>query len=189
MAGVFTQSDFLLLLEKLLIISSLSPSEYFFPAVLNTTPESEVHKILDCHKVKGIAPLAVQFHTSWAPSGVYCCSVCHLHSFSHWEVVHKSPTSTSSSKDIPQLPHFSRNSITFTKRGRPGSVTFIDIAFFIVCLNMDTRKIKQEGLVKLPGCQDRAVCCSEGGSGEHSSQQLPTRASLPVPLSGLWLQF
>ena len=140
------------MLEKLLIISPLSPSEYFFPAVLNTTAESEVHKILDCHKVKGIAPLAVQFPTSWAPPGVYCCSVYHLQSLSHWEVVHKSPTSTSSSKDILQLPHFSRNSVTFTKRGRPGSVTFIDnFAFFIVCLNVDTRKIKQEGLLKL--CQ------------------------------------
>ena len=149
---VFTPSDFLLLLEKLLIISPLSPTEYFFPAVLSMTPESTVHQFLASHRATGIAALAVQFPTGWTPPGVYCCSVCHLQSISGWRVAHKSPTTFSSGKNTPQLPQISRNSITFTKHGRPGSVTFIDnFAFFVVCVNVDTRKMKRDELVEL--CQ------------------------------------
>ena len=81
-AEVFTSSDFLLLLQKLLIISPLSSTEYFFPAVLSMTPECAVHQFLASHRATGIAALAVQFSTGWAPPGVYCCSVCHLQSLS-----------------------------------------------------------------------------------------------------------
>ena len=151
-AEVFTPSDFLLLLEKLLIISPLSLTEYFFPAVLSMTPESAVYQFLASHRATGIAALAVQFPTGWAPPGVYCCSVCHLQSLSGWRVAHKSPTTSSSSKDTPQLPWITRNSITFTKPGRPGSVTFIDnFAFFVVCVNVDTRKVERDELAEL--CQ------------------------------------
>ena len=141
MAEVFTPSDFLLLLEKLLIISPLSPTEYFFPAVLSTTSECAVHKFLASHRATGIASLAVQFP-----------SVCHLQSLSGWRVAHKSPTTSSSSKDTPQLPRITRNSITFTKPGRPGFVTFIDnFAFFIVCVNVNTKEMKLDELAEL--CQ------------------------------------
>ena len=151
-AEVFTPSDFLLLLEKLLIISPLSPTEYFFPAVLSMTPECAVHQFLASHRATGIAALAVQFPTGWAPSGVYCCSVCHLQSHSGWRVAHKSPTTSSSGEDTPQLPRITRNSITFTKPGWPGSVTFIDnFAFFVVCVNVDTSLMERDELAEL--CQ------------------------------------
>ena len=148
--GIFTPSDFLLLLEKLLVISPLSATEYFFPAVLSMTPESRVNQFLVHCRTTAIAPLAVEFPTRWAPPGVYCCSVCHLQSHAHWEVVHKPPT-TPGSKDTPntQLCQISRNSITFRKRGRPGTVTFIDnFSFFIACVDVDTRKMRPEELVE-----------------------------------------
>ena len=148
--GIFTPTDFLLLLEKLLVISPLSTDEYFFPAVLSMTPESRVHQFLFHCRTTEIAALVVKFNTGWAPPGVFCCSVCHLQSHAHWEVVHKPPT-TPGSKDTPntQLCQISRNSITFRKHGRPGTVTFIDnFSFFIACVNVDTSKIEREELVE-----------------------------------------
>ena len=148
--GIFTPSDFLLLLKKLLVISPLSATEYFFPAVLSMTPESRVNQFLVHCKATGIAALVVEFPTGWAPPGVFCCSVCHLQSHAHWEVVHKPPT-TPGSKDTPntQLCQISRNSITFSKHGRPGTVTLIDnFSFFIACVNVDTRKMEGEELVE-----------------------------------------
>ena len=48
-----------------------------------------------------------------------------------------------------QLCKTFRNSITFTKHRRPGSVTFIDnFSFFIACVNVDTRKMRPEELVE-----------------------------------------
>ena len=148
--GIFTPSDFLLLLEKHLVISPLSATEYFFPAVLSMTPESRVNQFLVHCRATGIAALVVEFPTGWAPPGVFCCSVCHLQSHAHWEVVHKPPT-TPGSKGTPntQLCQISRNSITFRKHSRPGTVTFIDnFSFFIACVNVDTRKMEGEELVE-----------------------------------------
>ena len=177
-AEVFTPSDFLLLLEKLLIIARLSPTEYFFPAVLSMTPECAVHQFLVSHRATGIAALAVEFPTGWAPPGVYCCSVCHLQSLSGWRVAHKSPTTSSSSKDTPQLPRITRNSITFTKPCRPGSVTFIDnFAFFVVCVNVDTRKMEQDELGDL--CQ--AVRREVFAAVEAGLKNTHHRSTHPVP--------
>ena len=148
--GIFAPSDFLLLLKKLLVISPLSATEYFFPAVLSMTPESRVNQFLVHCRATGIAALVVEFPTGWTPPGVFCCSVCHLQSHAHWEVVHKPPT-TPGSKDTPntQLCRISRNSITFSTRDRPGTVTFIDnFSFFIACVNVDTRKMEGEDLVE-----------------------------------------
>ena len=177
-AEVFTPSDFILLLEKLLIISPLSPTEYFFPAVLSMTPECAVQHFLVSHRATGIASLAVQFPTGWAPPGVYCCSVCHLQSLSCWRVAHKSPTTSSSSKDTPQLPRITRNSITFTKPGRPGSVTFMDnFAFFVVCVNVDTGLMERDELAEL--CQ--AVKRDVFAAVEAGLQNTHHRSSHPVP--------
>ena len=177
-AEVFTPSDFLLLLEKLLIISPLSPIEYFFPAVLSMTPECAVHQFLASHRATGIAALAVQFPTGWAPPGVYCCSVCHLQSLSGWRVTHKSPTTSSSSKDTPQLPRITRNSITFTKPGRPGSVTFIDnFAFFVVCVNVNAKKMKRDDLTQLCLAVRREVFAAVEAGLENTHH----RSSHPVP--------
>ena len=155
--GVFTARDFLLLLEKLLVIAPLSSTEplstteYFFPAVLSTALESRVSEFLSSRRVGDIAALAVEFPTGWAPPSVFCCSVCHLQSHSHWEVVHR-PHSTPDGSPGSLLTQVFRNSITFTRRGRPGSVTFIDnLAFFIVYVNVDTSKLDRDELVEL--CQ------------------------------------
>ena len=154
---VFTARHFLLLLEKLLVIAplssakTLSTTEYFFPAVLSTMPESRVSGFLSSRKPGDIAALAVEFPTGWAPPGVFCCSVCHLQSHSHWEVVHR-PHPTSDGSPDSLLTQVFRNCITFTKRGRPGSVTFIDnLAFFVVCVNVGTSKLDRDELVEL--CQ------------------------------------
>ena len=148
MKGLFTATDFLLLLEKLLVVSPLSATEYFFPAVLSMTPESQVNQFLVGSRATEIAPLAVEFHTGWAPPGVYCCSVCHLQSKSGWEVAQKQPAREEDTTDT-QLYQMSRNSVTFTKPNRPGSVTFIDnFSFFIACVNVDTRKMEGEELVE-----------------------------------------
>ena len=177
-AEVFTPSDFLLLLEKLLIISPFSPTEYFFPAVLSMTSESAVCQFLASRRASGIAALAVQFPTGWAPPGVYCCSVCHLQSLSGWRVAHKSPITSSSSKDTPQLHRITRNSITFTKPGRPGSVTFMDnFAFFVVCVNVDTRLMERDELAEL--CQ--AVRREVFAAVEAGLQNTHHRSSHPVP--------
>ncbi|CAI8020168.1 hypothetical protein GBAR_LOCUS12066 [Geodia barretti] len=125
-----------------------------FTPILSMTPESRVNQFLASCTATEIAALVVEFPTGWAPPGVYCCSVCHLQSHAHWEVVHKPPT-TPHNKDTPdrQLCQISRNSITFSKCDRPGTVTFIDnFSFFVACVNVDTRKMDREELVE--HCQD-----------------------------------
>ena len=163
--GIFTPSDFLVLLEKLLIVSRLSTTDYFFPAILKMTAEAQFNEYLTSSQ---IAALVVEFPTGWAPPGVYCCSVCHLQSHAHWEVVEKAPTTPgsrsgkivhrfvhkltkrfSSATRHSELPPISRNCITFSKRGRPGSVTFIDnFSFFLACVNVNTSKMEHCDLVK-----------------------------------------
>ena len=142
--GIFTANHFLLLLRKLLIVSKLSAGsdEYFFPAILDMN-----EKIKACLTSSSqISPLLVEFPTGWAPPGVFCCSVCHLQSHAGWEI--KKPTKYDS-KDAP--PNVSRNAITLSKSksGTPGSMTFIDnFSFFAICINVDTRKINGDMLVK-----------------------------------------
>ena len=148
---VFTARDFLLLLEKLLVIAPLSSTEYFFPAVLSMMPESRVSEFLSLHRAGNIEALVVEFPTGWAPPGVFCCSVCHLQSHFHWEVVHR-PHSTPDGSPDSLLTQVFRNCITFTRRGRPGSVTFIDnLAFYVVYVKVDTSKMDRDELVEL--CQ------------------------------------
>ena len=154
--GVFTARDFLQLLEKLLVIAPLSSTEplstteYFFPAVLSTTPEALISEFLSSRRAGDIAALAVEFPTGWAPPGVFCCSVCHLQSHSHWEVDHRPHPIPDGSPD--SLIQVFRNCITFTKSSRQGSVTLIDnYAFFVVCVNVDTSKMGRKRLVDL--CQ------------------------------------
>ena len=170
--GMFTANDFLVLLEKLLVISRLSRSEYFFPAILNMATEAKIKACLKSSKTTKIAPLVVRFPTGWAPPGVYCCSVCHLQSHCGWEVVKKPHVKPRSSisltdpgkgdikpprKDIntphAKHPSISRNCIEFTKGDRPGSMSFIDnSSSFAVCYNVDTSKMPRDQLIKC--CQD-----------------------------------
>ena len=161
--GIFTLKDFLVLLEKLLIVSRLSANDYFFPAILNMTPEVRISEYLRALK---IAALVVEFPTDWAPPGVYCCSVCHLQSHAHWKIVEKALI-TPGSRDTPhtQISRISRNCITFSKRGRPGSVTFIDnFSFFLACVNVDTSKMEHCDLVKHCQCiQSELLSAVEAG--------------------------
>ena len=140
--GIFNANHFLLLLRKLLIVSKLSAGsdEYFFPAILDMD-----EKIKLCLTSSSqISPLLVEFATGWAPPGVFCCSVCHLQSHAGWEI--KKPTKYDG-EDAP--PNVSRNAITFSKSDTPGSMTFIDnFSFFAICVNVDTREISGEELVK-----------------------------------------
>ena len=143
--GIFTAENFLTLLQKLLIVSKLSDTEYFIPAILNSTKECQIIDHLT--KSSGIAPLVVWFSTGWAPPGVFCCSVCHLQSHAGWEI--KKPTTCATEgTSKTQVNYISRNSITFTKRKRPGSVTLIDnFSFFALCVNIDITKIDSEDLI------------------------------------------
>ena len=177
--GIFTASDFLVLLEKLLIVSQLSTTDYFFPAILKMTAEAQFNEYLTSSQ---IAALVVEFPTGWAPPGVYCCSVCHLQSHAHWEVVEKAPT-TPGSKDTPHTPlsPISRNCITFSKRGRPGSVTFIDnFSFFLACVNVNTSKMEHCDLVK--HCQsirsELFAAVEEGLKNTHHTNSHPVTAFL-----------
>ena len=156
--GIFTATDFLVLLKKLLVVAPLSDkessaAEYFFPAILGMTEEVKINACLASCRDTKIAALVVWFPTGWAPPGVYCCSVCYLQSHAHWEVVDKAPkpciTPDSEGTHHSQLQHISRNCITFTKRSRPGSVTFIDnFSFFVVCVNVDTSDMQQDELTE-----------------------------------------
>ena len=166
--GIFTPNDFLVLLEKLLIISRLSRSEYFFPAILNMATKAKVKACLELSKTTKVAPLVIGFPTGWAPPGVYCCTLCHLQSLCGWEVKKphiksrssKPPTGPGQQESKPPIdtpcakhPSISRNCIEFTKVGQPGSVTFIDnLSSFAVCYNVDTSKMSEDQLVKY--CQD-----------------------------------
>ena len=156
--GIFTATDFLALLKRLLIVAPLadeeSPTtEFFFPAILGMIEEAEINACLAPCRATKIAALVVWFPTGWAPPGVYCCSVCHLQSHAHWEVVDKctKPCTTPQTEGThhSQLRRISRNCITFTKRGRPGSVTFIDnFSFFVVCVNINTSDMQQDELTE-----------------------------------------
>ena len=142
--GIFTAENFLTLLQKLLIISKLSDTEYFIPAILNSTKECQIKKLL-ASSSNIIAPRVVQFPTRWAPPGVFCCSVCHLQSHAGWEI--KKPSKYVSNPTAKT--YMSRNAITFTKRGRPGSVTFIDnLSFFAVCVDIGSSNIHGERLIE-----------------------------------------
>ena len=144
--GIFTAENFLTLLQKLLIVSKLSRNRYFFPAILNSTKECQ---IVNCLTASGIAPLVVWFSTGWAPPGVFCCSVCHLQTHAGWEIKKQIKCNTKGIPPETKPTYISRNSITFSKRGRPGSVTFIDnFSFFAVCVNLDIKKINSESLIK-----------------------------------------
>ena len=154
--GIFTATDFLALLKRLLIVAPLadkeSPTtEFFFPAILGMIEEAEINACLAPCRATKIAALVVWFPTGWAPPGVYCCSVCHLQSHACWEVVDKDPKpqTTPHTEGIhhSQLRRISRNCITFTKHGRPGTVTFIDyFSFFIVRVNINTSDMQQDDL-------------------------------------------
>ena len=142
--GIFTAENFLTLLQKLLIVSKLSKNRYFFPAILNSTKECQ---IVNCLTASEIAPLVVWFSTGWAPPGVFCCSVCHLQTHAGWEIKKQIKHKGTPAEVKPT--YISRNSITFSKRGRPGSVTFIDnFSFFAVCVNLDIKKISSESLIR-----------------------------------------
>ena len=144
--GIFTAENFLTLLQKLLIVSKLSDTEYFIPAILNSTKECQVIDHLT--ESSRIAPVVVWFSTGWAPPGVFCCSVCHLQTHAGWEI--KKPTTyATEGTSKTQVNYISRNSITFTKHKRPGSVTLIDnFSFFAVCVNLDIKKIDSESLIR-----------------------------------------
>ena len=151
--GIFTASDFLVLLEELLIISRLSPTEFFFPAILDMTAEVRINLCLTMTKATKIAALVLHFPTGWVPPGVYCCTVCHLQSSCGWEVVKKpaiKPRSKgSATRPTTQPRSISRNSIEFTKFGRPGSVTLIDnFSSFAVCVGLDTSKMPRDELIE-----------------------------------------
>ena len=142
--GIFTAENFLTLLQKLLIVSKLSKNRYFFPAILNSTKECQ---IVNCLTASEIVPLVVWFSTGWAPPGVFCCSVCHLQTHAGWEIKKQIKHKDTPAETKPT--YISRNSITFSKRGRPGSVTFIDnFSFFAVCVNLDIKKIGSESLIR-----------------------------------------
>ena len=182
--GIFTASDFIHLLKELLIISPLSLTEYFFPAVLSMTPESRVNQFLIQCKATAIAPLAVKFPTGWVPPGVYCCSVCHLQSECGWEVVKKppiKPRSRGSSSSRSQQHSISRNRIEFTKVGRPGSVTFIDnFSFFVISVNIDTSKLEREDLTQhCQAIKDELLTAVKAAlENTHHEDTLPTAAFL-----------
>ena len=142
--GIFTAENFLTLLQKLLIVSKLPKNRYFFPAILNSTKECQ---IVNCLTASEIAPLVVWFSTGWAPPGVFCCSVCHLQTHAGWEI--KKQIKHKGTQAEAKVTYISRNSITFSKHGRPGSVTFIDnFSFFAVCVNLDIKKISSESLIR-----------------------------------------
>ena len=133
--GIFTAADFLTLLKRLLVTAPISATEYFFPAILDMTPEAQINECLASTKPTKIAALAIWFPTGWAPPGVYCCSICHLQSHAHWEV------------EKTRKAHMTRNSTTFVMQDLPGSVTFIDnFSFFAVRVNVDTSDMQPEDL-------------------------------------------
>ena len=151
--GTFTATDFLVLLKRLLIVAPVDEwsTEFFFPAILGMTSEANINACLASCRATKVAALVVWFPTGWAPPGVYCCSVCHLQSHAHWKVVDKDtkPRTTPDSEGTyhSQLRRISRNCITFTKHGRPGSVTFIDnFSFFAVSVSLDTSRMQHDDL-------------------------------------------
>ena len=150
--GIFTANYFLVLLEKLLIISRLSPTEYFFPAILDMTAEVKINPCLTMTKATKIATLVLNFPTGWVPHGVYCCTVCYLQSSCGWELVKEAAIKLQSKGSVTrpttQPCSVSRNSIEFIKLGRPGSVTFIDnFSCLAVCVNLDTSKMSRDELI------------------------------------------
>ena len=134
--GIFTAADFLTLLKRLLVVAPISATEYFFPAVLDMTPEAQINEYLAPSKPTKLAALAIWFPTGWAPPGVYCCSICHLRSHANWKIVDKT-----------RETRITRNCTRFAIQGRPGTVTFVDnFSFFAVRVNVDTSDMQPEEL-------------------------------------------
>ena len=139
---VFTKDRFILLLEKLFIISKSSEDEYFFPAILDVKEDTEIPNSPE------IAPLVVRFPNGWAPPGVFCCTVCYLISQAGWKI--KQPTQSDGTETPKEKTDYvARNSIRFTRHSTPGSVTIVDkFEFFEVHVNIDTKKIHGKRLIQ-----------------------------------------
>ena len=181
---IFTADDFLVLLEKLLIISRLSPTEYFFPAILEMTSEDRINTCLTTTRMTKISALVVQFPTGWVPPGVYCCTICHLQSSSGWTVVNKphvNPPTRSTTNPDTKHRSVSRNCVEFTTPHRPGSVTVIgNFSFFAVCVNLNTSKMQRDQLIK--HCQsvktEIFAAVEAALENTHDKDTLPTTAFL-----------
>ena len=206
--GMFSADNFLLLLEKLLVVSRLSDKEYFFPAILNMTTEIKINAHLESCRVTNIAPLVVEFPTGWAPPGVYCCSVCHLQSHSGWKVVQKppikprrtvsrkpldkppiDPQSKCSSTPFAKHPSVSRNCIEFTKDDRPGSVTLIDnFSTFSVCVNVDITKMTPDEMAEhCQSIKSEIFAAAEAAlENTHHEDTHPTMAFLCPHKNDVW---
>ena len=128
--GIFTASNFLELLEGLLIVAPISESKYFCPSLLEAVDVDDF--------LKGSTRIThvISFPTGCAPPGVFCCAVCYLCSKAGWKI-------------LPE--EIKRNQVTFSVDGI--IVTFIDkFGFFSVSIdecNIDKNLFDQDDCRKL----------------------------------------
>ena len=113
----FTSTEFLLLLEHLLIAGKLEDGEYFIPSLL---PDLEVEKIAKYRVIspEQPAPLVVYYPKKWVPVGVMPSLVVYLQNSCNWTLT-----------DGKQIYH---NCIQFKlPNGKAGSVVLIDSTKFL----------------------------------------------------------
>ena len=125
--GLFSPTDFLLVMQQLLIIAPISipllgkiagpysEAEFFMPTLLRSLPPSELEelRVLD----STAAPLLIRFPSDCIRFGVFCCLVVYLMKKYGWQV--RLP----SSRDPALL---AKNCVMLKVPGLPCSVTLID---------------------------------------------------------------
>ena len=113
---LFTPADLIKLFEHLLIIASISSTEYFMPSLLQMITPTEVSNLLSLQS-SFAAPLLVHFPAGCAQNGVFCSLVVYLLSECQWKV-------ECNPKGTPLC--VSRSCVRFQLPGKPVSIVLVD---------------------------------------------------------------
>ena len=117
---LFTPANLITLFEHLLIIASISSTEYFMPSLLQMITSEQVAKELSTTS-SSVAPLLVHFPAGCAQNGIFCALVVYLLSECHWEFAKGN------------LECVSRSCVCFKVPNTPVSIALVDsFSFFKV---------------------------------------------------------
>ncbi|CAI8049835.1 hypothetical protein GBAR_LOCUS27439 [Geodia barretti] len=142
---VFTAEMFLDLLKRLHIVAPVNDeiakcSKFFCPALLETVKVDEYFS----QKRDYMVTRVFHFSSTYAPRGVFCCTVCFLRSVAGWDIITENDDDTDT---VEEEYVIARNKVTFAVKGV--RVTFIDkLQFFAVSIAVEDFERYGERLCK-----------------------------------------
>jgi hypothetical protein len=134
---LFTSSDFLKLLEGLMIAGKLENGEYFIPSLLPNLPDENIANYRVTLE-KNPAPLVIYYPKMWVPVGIMPTLTVYLRNTCKWVLARGKPAC---------LYH---NCIQFMLLdGKPGSVVLIDSTKFLEIHILQTLEVDQKLCTKI----------------------------------------